>query len=521
MSRLSLAALALLLALGCTASVDPVAGAEESIVNGTRETAYPEVVALYWSSSPTAGGLCSGTVIGPYAVLTAKHCVFRDGAGGVEEPVPAREMVVIVGHDLNSMSGITSTHRVLEVRTTPGNDIDADVENGNDIAIVLLDAAIPVTPRGTATSGPSTGNLLTIVGFGRTSSGSDASGVKYRGTTRTERVGMRLFETNGTGIAWTCQGDSGGPAIDPAGNVTGITSFGFGDCRLPYSYFTRVAGHRALVDAALTFVPPCVPRSEECNSVDDDCDDAIDETGCTAVGAPCESNADCSGGAACEDVGGASICVVTCFPDDPAFAPCPDGSWCEATGCAMGRCIVGTLGALAEGAECAAHADCGSGNCTMVAGAMRCGRQCFPDTGCPGGQVCEVAGESECGACVPEEIASGPRSFGQACTDGAMCASGLCAADGFCTSACGSHAECPADHHCSAGTCARGAPVASGGACAVTEDCASGLACSGGVCVAGTSGGCAVTGPSGGAGGGAGIALSMLALALAFLRRRR
>ncbi|MDQ3034523.1 MAG: trypsin-like serine protease, partial [Myxococcota bacterium] len=447
MRRLLFASLALIVG-ACAAEVDPVSRASEEIVNGTRETGHPEVVALYWMSGATEGGLCSGTVIGPYAVLTAKHCVFRDAAGGGEEAVPPSAMVVIVGNDVNTMAGVTSVHRVLEVRTTPGSNIDADVENGNDIAIVLLDAAIPVTPRGTATNGPFTGNALTIVGFGRTGSGSAGSGVKYRGVTTTERVGALLFETNGTGMAWTCQGDSGGPAIDPAGNVTGITSFGFGDCVYPYSYFTRVAGHRALIDAALTFVPPCVPRAELCNGIDEDCDDAIDETGCTEVGQPCDSNSDCVEGA-CEDVGGASVCAVTCFPDDPAVAPCPSGTFCEATDCGQGRCVSGTLGTGAEGAECVAHTDCASGSCTLVAGAMRCGRQCFPDTGCPGGEVCELTA-AECGACVPADVAMTPRSFGQACTEDVQCESGECAPEGFCTTTCRTHADCPADHHCSA-----------------------------------------------------------------------
>ena len=520
MRRLLFASLALVVG-ACAAEVDPVSRSDEAIVNGSRETGYPEVVAVYWSTPGTmAGGLCSGTVIGPYAVLTAKHCVFRDRAGGGDEAVPPAEMIVIVGHDVNSMSGVTSAHRVLEVRTTPGSNIDYDVENGNDIAIVLLDAAIPVTPRGTATSGPFTDDALTIVGFGRTSSGSDASGVKYRGVTRTERVGTLLFETDGTGMAWTCQGDSGGPAIDPSGNVTGITSFGFGDCVYPLSYFTRVAGHRGLIDAALTYVPPCVPRGETCNDVDDDCDSAIDENGCMAVGEPCDTNDDCAEGI-CEDVGGARVCAQTCFPDDPGFAPCPAGSFCEATGCAQGRCVEATLGSAADGAECTAHVDCASGNCTMVAGAMRCGRQCLAMAPtCAAGQVCELSGD--CGACVPAEISSMPRPDGSACSEGAQCVSGECSAAGICVGAgCRLHAECPMGEHCRAGACMAGAPVAEGGSCATTVDCADGLACSSGVCRAGGSGGgCAVSAPAREA--RSFVALGgMLALALLAVRRRR
>jgi hypothetical protein len=443
------------LALGCHAADESVAASSEAIIQGVRETNYPEVVALYWSSGASSGALCSGTVIGQYAVLTAKHCVFRRGAGGAYEPVPPHELSVFVAHDINSMAGIMSGHRVHEIRTTSGTNVDDDVSAGNDIAIVLLTAAIPVTPRGFATSGPSVGAQLTIVGFGRTSATNpDATGVKYRGTTSIERVYERLIETRGTGMSWTCQGDSGGPAIDGAGNVTGITSFGLGDCTNPYSYFTRVSAHRALVEDALRFVPPCIPMAEACNGEDDDCDDAVDETRCTELGEPCASHMECMQGA-CEDIHGARICAESCFPDDPRDASCPLNTYCEAVGCGIGRCVAGSLGAAEEGAICRSHLDCASGNCAMVGSEMRCGRQCFPDTGCPGELVCEV--DDACGVCVPREFSSLPRRLGEPCTEDARCESGACS-EGVCVNRCTSSAQCPPEQQCRAEICVPGTP---------------------------------------------------------------
>lgn len=462
------------LALGCGTYEAP-ASSSEPIIQGVRETNYPEVVALYWSRGETNGALCSGTVIGQYAVLTAKHCVFRRGTNGLYELVPPHELGVFVAHDVNTMSGIVSAHRAREIRTTRGTNIEDDVSSGNDIAIVLLTAAIPVTPRGISTSGPSVGSQLTIVGFGRTSTTNpNASGVKYRGTTRTERVFERLIETLGTGMSWTCQGDSGGPAIDPAGNVTGITSFGLGECTNAYSYFTRVSAHRALIEEALRFVPPCIPMNEACNGEDDDCDGEIDETRCTELGEACTSHMECMRGA-CEEVDGSRICAENCFPDDPRDASCPPNTFCEATGCGMGRCVSGALGTGAEGALCRSNIECASGNCTMVGSEMRCGRQCFPDTGCPGELVCEI--RETCGACVPREFSSLPQR--------------------------------------DAGV----GPSAPGGACTTSDDCADGLACSDdGMCVGAGGSGCNASRPTS---GGAGAGWALLAMGLFSLSLRR
>jgi hypothetical protein len=179
-----------------------------------------------------SGGLCTGTVIGPYAVLTAKHCVFEERAGGSYRAVTPAEFIVVVGTDLTAMGGVSEVHYVAEVRTTPGTDIDADVENGYDIAVLILREAIGIAPRATATSGPTPGESATIVGFGRTSTtDADLAGIKYSGSTFIDRVGMRQLSAQGP--SGTCQGDSGGPIIDSSGAVTGVTSFGFGTSRAP------------------------------------------------------------------------------------------------------------------------------------------------------------------------------------------------------------------------------------------------------------------------------------------------
>lgn len=455
------------------------------IINGARETGYPEVVAVYWSSGGTGGGLCTGTVIGPHVVLTAKHCVFEETASGYRAVTPG-EFQVFVGDDLTSAGGVTEVHYVAEVRTTAGSDIDFDVENGTDIAILLLEDEMTMTPRATATSGPSPDDPVTIVGFGRTSTTvADSSGVKYRGTMSVDRVGMR--QISAVGSSWTCQGDSGGPMFDASGAVTGITSFGFGsNCTMSLSVFVRVAAFRSLIADALAWVPPCEPRVESCNGLDDDCNGVADDgIPCTAAGQPCTSSAECFRGT-CEDIGGAMLCTTSCFPDAPL--DCPAGLYCEVTGCGAGRCVPGTAGGGAAGMPCTVDDDCASQYCAPLRGGNYCGEPCCPAAGvfCADGTlVCDLVPSSDGrGACIPPELAMGPRPFGSACMEDLDCVSEACAAVGdFCTQPCGPGTECPLGFHCSGALCAAGDLAANGGACSVAEDCRDpGAVCFEGAC---------------------------------------
>jgi hypothetical protein len=448
-------------------------GAEESIINGTRETGYPEVVAVYWQMGSTAGGLCTGTVIGPYAILTAKHCVFSENPDGSHTLVPAANFYVIETDDINSgdiMPG--DVNQVFEVRTTPGSNIDSDVSNGRDIAILILRDAIDVAPRGVATGGPSIGENVTAVGFGRTSTTDTMSaGVKYRGAMRVSMVGTYqiLAGAAPSGGGWTCQGDSGGPLIDAAGNVTGITSYGFDrSCRVDDSVFVRVTAFRSLIDSALAFVPPCTPSGETCNGLDDDCDGTPDDgIGCIEPGNACTESRECSRGT-CEDVGGAMLCTRSCFPDSPMG--CPTGLYCEVTGCGSGRCIPGAVGGAPDGTACTADTDCASGHCPTLRAGRYCGTACCPmfDVHCADPTaVCDlIPGAMGAGACVPAELAMGPRPFGSPCT--------VCdpAASSF----------CPIGYHCSAGACVVGDLAPPGGRCASASDCRDGLECVEGAC---------------------------------------
>jgi hypothetical protein len=440
-------------------AVEPLGSVTEPIISGARETGRREVVAVVRDGE--AGGLCTGTVIGPFAVLTAKHCVFDEA----ERPIPAALLFVLVADNVLEASGIERIVPVMEVRTTPGSRIDDDIENGNDIAVLLLRENIDVPPMAPSRRRPAEGEGAFLVGFGRTRPGrpleSDA-GLKFSGAAEVGRVGARLMETIGS--SWTCQGDSGGPAFSDANEVLAITSFGVDlACTTSNSFYTRVDVHLALIDDALAFVPPCEPETERCDGVDNDCNGETDE-GCLGLGEVCTDPIDCSD-MLCEDVGGSNICVRACDPRE-TIARCPEFFHCEVTGCGTGRCVPGEPGGLANGAECTTDIECASSFCG-TGSPRRCGRSCSPGgIACPTGELCEADGE--CGQCIPVTLSTRPRPFGSPCDASAQCESGTCS-DGICTQACG--AECPFGYHCRAGLCAFGPLGELGSDCVTAEDC--------------------------------------------------
>jgi hypothetical protein len=458
---------------GCApADFDVDVGARQAeIIRGTRETGMPGVVLVIrtgWSGG--GAGLCTGTALTPYVVLTAKHCVYeRSGAG--YRLVPTTDFLVIVGDDINDPSRLSDRVAVLDIRTTAGSNIDADIENGNDVALLLLERGLSVPTFERATAVPPARSTVTVVGYGRTRTGTPDprdSGVKYSASMNVSRSGANLIETDGP--AWTCQGDSGGPLFDASMRVAGVTSFGIGEaCTYRYAYYTSVPKHAALIDRALDYRPPCTPMPEVCNRRDDDCDGVVDP-GCKYNGEPCGAAMECAGGR-CESVGGARICVSDCDPTT-TFGDCAFEFVCEADGCGTGRCIPGFPGGGANGAPCASDEDCASFRCADVRGTRRCARPCRADGDpCPSGEVCDGA-ETGCGACLPYALSPAPRPLGAPCERGAQCASGMCGDERYCTQPCDAARGCGAGFHCRGGACVRGELGLAGAECVTAEDCA-------------------------------------------------
>ncbi len=463
----------------CACTALEVGRSEEAIVDGTRETGEPAVVFVY---NRFRGGLCTGALIAPRVVLTAKHCVQEAGAAG-----PANPSAFIVGIG-DSVNGLSQTYTTQSIYTTPGvysSNSSTGLGGalvGQDAATVVLTRGATVTPfeirRDRATD--QIAQTVTLIGFGQTPAG--GTGVKYTTTVSPRSImGNNIYYSAGI-----CQGDSGGPMIQADRRVIGVASFGTGACGSGYSSHNLLDNYLDIIDMALNEVGTCLnDGAEVCDGHDNDCDEVVDED-CKELGETCTDAGDCVGGvdgSVCVAAGGAgTICTLECDPLRPAIG-CPPSMYCVGTGGCSGVCALGEAGSLGNDAICTSDTECASLHCNDPGdGTKRCLTPCRGDSGmCLAGESCAALSGS-CGSCVPASRVFNPagRGLGEPCDDGSDCMSDTCMADAggqYCTRACTDDGGCSDGFHCRDDECARGPRQGVGGSCSGNGDCSVGQVC--------------------------------------------
>ena len=311
-----------------------VVDTSDAIVHGAADRGrHPGVVALVIHGTDGTH-LCSGALIAPDVVLTARHCVSVLASDAIDCPASGPQVganrapssIEIVTDDV--VDGATSAAVGVEIVTPPG-----DTLCGQDLALVRLDRAIAgIEPLSVDRDPkPLDGERITAIGYGLNRNEPGKAGIRrFRSHVRVTSSSDTEFEVGES----TCQGDSGGPAIDETdGTIVGVVSRGGGSCsgKSAMNVYTRLDPFLTMIEGVIGAGPEAPDGSEDAGAPAGDAGHGrkhkpkTPKAPKTDVGDPCKTGATCSAGVCVEPAGYCS------HPCGKGHGRCERGYHCSRT----------------------------------------------------------------------------------------------------------------------------------------------------------------------------------------------
>jgi V8-like Glu-specific endopeptidase len=348
---------AVILAAGCS-STDPSSTQTQAIQGGTVDTTDNYAVGVCVGNGPgQCQLLCSGALIAPNLVMTARHCVDQSPSAidctsastvfGAQH-APTQYFYITTYY---VMQGQTTKgwHQAKQIFTTPGSKVC-----GNDMALIMLSDNVPTSETGgsyvtpvvqySMTDHTRYSTTVTAIGYGDTSATTQDAGTRHQlqnisllcipgdksidcpANAMTQMTVNEFISGDST-----CEGDSGSSAYEQkAFNKSVPVSFGVlsrggssGSTCIQPVYTRTDAWKDFIVNTALTaasdggYTAPSWTQAPPPPS-DGGTDSGTTSDGAAApppgsLGASCSDPTDCDSGLCLSDDGGTTyICSATC-----------------------------------------------------------------------------------------------------------------------------------------------------------------------------------------------------------------